>query len=230
MPRRARDLTPLESSTESEDENINRSPTIEEINVGLSNGKLGLIAFNGKSDVWKYMRKVKDNESGQVLDFVACVLCDKIMNFKKQSGTKYLNWHLSICKPKRNTVNGESGGNVDNIVECNPITSRDKKEMLDSITDWCAKDIRPLAVINGKGFQQFCEKLMDMSKQYDKSQIGQILPNEKTVSRNVSERYSKVLASVLPEILNAIEQGKALFLLVIAIKSNDAYHYQYILF
>lgn len=165
------------------------------------------------SEVWNFFKKVKDVASNKFLDFVRCNQCKKILKYKKTSGTKYLWDHAKRCN--KNAVVPRRGG----ISETNrmlPVQPADVKKLITvRIAEWCAKDLRAFATIDGKGFRAFCQTLLEVSA--SGINVDDILPSSRTVSRTVTTLYNQLLVEIIPEVKTAIEAGK-----------HNIYFYRYV--
>ncbi|CAM4514069.1 unnamed protein product [Leuciscus chuanchicus] len=65
----------------------------------------------------------------------------------------------------------------------------------------CSQDLRPFAVVEGKGFTNVAQELLDIGAKYGSNvQVEDILPCARTVSRHVEGEYEKIKLLVMEEL------------------------------
>ena len=63
--------------------------------------------------------------------------------------------------------------------------------MTTALADLCAVDLRPFAIVQGKGFHNFVQVILDIAVAHNKRlDAKELLPDETTVKRNTSGQCS----------------------------------------
>jgi hypothetical protein len=66
------------------------------------------------------------------------------------------------------------------------ISSETKRSITDALAGFCALDMRPFEIVNGSGFEQFCQTILDIGRRSsDRIEACQLIPDSTTVSRRV---------------------------------------------
>ena len=66
------------------------------------------------------------------------------------------------------------------------------KRVTTILVDLCAEDLRPFAIVQGKGFQKFVQVILDIAIAHNKRlDAKELLPDETTIKRNTSNRTVK---------------------------------------
>lgn len=103
----------------------------------------------GKSDVWKNYNQIVYKEI-TYKDKVLCKYCQKIFQFTGKNGTSHLLRHSATCLKSPNKIINQP---TVSFFAKRKINSEDKKHINRIAVKFIAEDMRPLNVIEGKGFQ-----------------------------------------------------------------------------
>ncbi|RXN36597.1 trace amine-associated receptor 13c-like protein [Labeo rohita] len=104
---------------------------------------------------------------------------------------------------KRHTCKANSGKNQPSIASFikRKLPSGVKSRLTDKIARMCSQDLRPFAVVEGKGFTNVAQELLDIGAKYGSNvQVEDILPCARTVSRHVEGEYEKIKLLVMEEL------------------------------
>lgn len=83
-----------------------------------------------------------------------------------------------------------------------------KRALTKTIVEFCAKDIRPMEIVSGKGFMRLVQHIMSIGATYGNIDISTILPHPTTVSRNVAKVKKEIHQKIFPIIEKAMEKGE----------------------
>lgn len=158
----------------------------------------------GKSEILiKFMRVECDGDSTM---YAACKTCLVLVKYASDSGTSGL---------KRHTCKANSGKNQPSIASFikRKLPLGVKSRLTDKIACMCSQDLRPFAVVEGKGFTNVAQELLDIGAKYGSNvQVEDILPCARTVSRHVEGEYEKIKLLVMEELRQVCHS--ALFLYI----------------
>jgi hypothetical protein len=65
------------------------------------------------------------------------------------------------------------------------MSTTETTELVDVISNMCAIDIRPFAIVEGIGFRKLAEKLIAIGAKHGNLSVDDVLPSARTVSRHV---------------------------------------------
>jgi len=74
-----------------------------------------------------------------------------------------------------------------------------KDETIKKCAKYCSMDIKPMYSIEGEGFKQFGQFLLDVGAKYGKIDIADILPHPTTISRHI-ETITKEIRNIFLKI------------------------------
>ena len=80
-----------------------------------------------------------------------------------------------------------------------------KRAMTKTIVEFCAKDIRPMEIIKGKGFVQLVQHIISIGATYVNMSI---LPHPTTISRNIAEVKKDLHQKMFRMIEKALQNGE----------------------
>jgi len=72
----------------------------------------------------------------------------------------------------------------------------------------CAVDLGPFNIVNGAGFKNLAQSLIDVGAKYGDVKAEGVLPHASTVSRKTSVVADKVTSKFLPETKDAMRNGR----------------------
>lgn len=64
-----------------------------------------------------------------------------------------------------------------------------KKETIEKLIDFCAKDLRPFNIIEGDGFKELIQHFIKIDAKYGNIDVNKIIPSRKTISNRVEDKY-----------------------------------------
>ena len=151
--------------------------------------------LQGKSTVLKNFMRVVYNDVDTV--YAACKSCMILVKYSPESGTSGL---------KRHTCSKTS----DDQSKITAYIKRKappgvKTRLTNKLARMCSQDIRPFALVEGDGFIDVAQELLDIGARYGGTGEGtlvakEVLPCARTVSRHVEGEYEKVKSLVLEEL------------------------------
>ncbi|KAL0965778.1 hypothetical protein UPYG_G00285610 [Umbra pygmaea] len=111
---------------------------------------------------------------------------------------------------KRHTCKGNSGKSQPSIASFikQKLPSGYKSHLTDKNARMCSQDLRPFAVVEGKGFTNVAQELLDIGAKYGSNeQVEDIMPCACTVSRHVEGEYEKIKLLVMEELLQTMDHA-----------------------
>ena len=76
------------------------------------------------------------------------------------------------------------------------ISTTEKTELVNVISNMCATDIRSFSIVEGVGLRKFAEKLISIGAKHGNVSVDDILPSARTVSRHVYTEAEKKRAEL----------------------------------
>ena len=140
-----------------------------------------------RSSVWSKFQGVYKRGGDKVKvgksEFVACVSCKTVYSYTPTLGTSTITQH---------TCPSEVVGSMQEFgTKFKPSTGENKRVTID-VVDLCAEDLHPFAIVQGKGFQNFIQVILDIAIAHNKRlDAKDLLPDETTIKRNTSDRVVK---------------------------------------
>ncbi len=163
---------------------------------GIKNGLLQLFPKKGRDlhPIWKHFKLIGVDAKSIIPTFVAHIHCQKVLTFKSAHGYTHLQRHNDSCKqmdPKQRTLLDMQKSKKEV-----PIPMHLRKGIIRSILEFCIADYRPFAVIDGDGFVQLANKLIEVGDKYgglkwEPYPYG-IKPHATTIAKNVKEKEENV--------------------------------------
>lgn len=83
-----------------------------------------------------------------------------------------------------------------------------KKEITQAIVKLVAKDMRPFNVASSEQFISLAQLYLNIGASRGFVDVREITPSERTISANITDSYESLLKQILPEVINAAEEGK----------------------
>ncbi len=83
-----------------------------------------------------------------------------------------------------------------------------KRALTKTIVQFCAKDIRPMEIISGKGFSKLAQHLISIGATFGNAEIKTILPHPTTISRNVAKVKEELHRKMFPIVEKAMKDGE----------------------
>ena len=126
--------------------------------------------------------------------YAACKHCVVLVKYSTESGTSGLKRHK--CKLNAS----ENHAKVTSYVK-RKLPVGVKSLLTNKIARMCSQDLRPFAVVEGQGFINVVQELLDIGSRYGGSMLAEdVLPCARTVSRHVAGEYHKVKSLVVEEL------------------------------
>lgn len=138
-----------------------------------------------KSDAYKTYTLLCDKDSNYV-GYVKCIRCCKIVKHDiHKSGTSHLKTH-AVTHVEDKTKDSKDAGKQSKVTSFltprKKLSDADHRELLNSMTYFCSKDIRPFAAVEGAGFQRFAQTCIKIGSKYGNISATDILPTRTTVA------------------------------------------------
>lgn len=89
--------------------------------------------------------------------------------------------------------------------------SRLKDDVRDTLVNWVAKDMRSFNIASSKQFLKVAQNYIDIGAKHGRVDAASITPSDRTISRRVNQIYNDLLGKVMPEVIEAISDGKRRF-------------------
>lgn len=174
----------------------------------IKTGECILETHRGKSKVWDLFSKIiyANNDEVQLpkdTGYVCCTKCKTILTYSSSCGVSHLNRHK--CQLN---VNNER---IDNF-----FAKRNKPNIPSTVTieavncciKLCSLDIRPFEAVDGEGFRQLCQFLINTGARYGKIDAADLMPHPTTVSRNCLKMAESLRSELLAIILPYFNNGR----------------------
>lgn len=178
---------------------------IAEVKRRLASGDYVLVqqAKNARSEVWRNFDHVH-NENNDAVGYVKCKKCDALLKYdSKTTGNSSLIRHVDrSCK-----------GNIDQtqtsissfVTAPKPIPAKLKETVTEKCVSLCCKDIRPFNVVNGEGFAELAQELINVGAAYGRVPADSVIPTPKTIASrciDMAEEKRDALVKTLNDVLN----------------------------
>lgn len=160
-----------------------------DIKEKLTSGMYSLIEKRGRSEVWQFFSKIKNDDGEELVNLVACKTCYTVLKFT--GSTSNLVKHKCY-------LNNASKFRQGAPIEVNQET---KEEGISVVTEWVVKNCRPLKIIDDSGIKKFASFLINVGATYGGNvDVNKLLPHPTTLSRNISTIYSSHFGPIKSEI------------------------------
>lgn len=134
------------------------------------------------------LQLVVDSQTNVSAGFVQCKTCQALLFYKSStSGMKRHNCTL----PTTATSNTN-------------ILKEDKDKLRDTCVQMCGKDLRPFNFVQGEGFSEVAQVLINIGAKYGKIDAALVLPHRTTISRHINEVACTIRQAMIPKIKKAI--------------------------
>jgi hypothetical protein len=154
-------------------------------------------AKDSKNALWQYFRSIYEisGNDKRYLPYVSCVKCDSVLSYDSaKGGTSHLRRHADGCS----AVSASSGTtSVTSFFKTSSVPTAAKTHITERCVDFVCKDIRPFTVVEGEGFLELAQALINVGVRYGQVNSRDILPHRTTVSNNVAKRAAELRESVV---------------------------------
>lgn len=121
-----------------------------------------------------------DNE----VNFALCNKCTVVVTFKKKDGTSGLKRHL------RKGEKPATQKKITSFVERKSLPACATDQLRTDLVKFIARDLRPYNTVEGTGFLNVCQTLIDFGAKYGHLDIKSVMPSRKTVARRLPDIVS----------------------------------------
>lgn len=157
----------------------------------------------GKSDVWKVFGVVLDSD-GNSTGYVQCSKCELLMKYdSKKTGSSSLSRHILNCAQTTTTTQGQQQSMTKFLAKNVPLKT--KQAVTEKCVYMCAKDIRPFYFVQGEGFLELAQELINVGATHGRVAASSVLPSPNRVAthcRDLAEEKREEFAKQVKEILN----------------------------
>ncbi len=137
--------------------------------------------------VWNNFNCIYVNDVKQ--EYVICNQCEDLLIYKPSSGTNSLSKHIHSCQKDKRTVSSNQT-NINQFYSSSKnepsIPNRVKEEIRVACVEFAALDSRPFKTIQGTGFKNLAQKILDAGKYLPISKdinVEKLLPHPTTVKK-----------------------------------------------
>jgi len=132
-----------------------------------------------------------------VLDgFLYCRKCQKVLTYSQKNSSN-LSRH-KCCTSLKDSICPKT------------VDADDKKAAAECCVRWITEDCRPFSSVNGSGFSKLVKFFIKIGAKYgDNIDIGDLLPDATTISRNVKKLAEEKKNEIKTEITDVIKSGGA---------------------
>ena len=134
---------------------------------------------------WTCFDRIQDEER-RFLNFVRCRRCSSLLAYdSKKTGSSSLRTHAKSCRiPPPNTTRSIITMLAQSTAS--NVSAETKRLATEALARLCAEDMRPFEIVNGSGFEYFCQTLLEIGrKSKDRIDASSLLPDPTTVSRRI---------------------------------------------
>lgn len=157
--------------------------SIEQIKLKLKNKELIFQEKNGKSEIWKTFLEILDLNNNYI-GYVLCKNCEHIFTYSQKSGTSHLLRHKCISSSSQLKITG--------YLPKTSIPTTIKELTTNKLVNFVCKDLRPFEIIEGKGFRDFSQEMINIGAKFGQIQVNDLFPHPTTISRNVIKSAEKI--------------------------------------
>ncbi|KAK7130430.1 hypothetical protein R3I93_019921 [Phoxinus phoxinus] len=157
---------------------------MEDVKKKLASGDFKTSENEGKSTVWNHFYIVVKADSDEPVGYVKCKCCGLLMKYdSKRTGNSALQRHVDrACKSP-----GLQQPNIPFASTSRKIPQHAKQKLTEKCVEYCCKDIRPFRSIEGAGFIELAQQLIQIGATYGSVTAQDILPDPTTVSKRYRE-------------------------------------------
>ncbi|KAL0162267.1 hypothetical protein M9458_041663 [Cirrhinus mrigala] len=181
------------------------SAMMEDVKKKLASGDFKTTENEGKSAVWKYFYIVVKADSDEPVGYVQCKGCGVLMTYdSKRTRNSALQRHVDggckspgLLQPSITTFTSTS----------RKIPQQAKQKLTEKCVEYCCKDIRPFRSIEGGGFVELAQQLINVGATYGSVAAQDVLPDPTTVSkrcRELATEKRKKLVEQLNDVLTEV--------------------------
>ncbi|CAF0811745.1 unnamed protein product [Didymodactylos carnosus] len=162
-------------------------------------------------DFWSSLKRIKDKDD-LFEPFVQCSVCDRLFVYEPKNGTTTLSLHVQNCLKQEKTLKSQPPISTA-MKTTTTINSDEKRSVTIACAKYCAFDLKSCNSVDDQGFQQLCQKLIDIGYKYGGVRSGlpnakDFLPDPTNISRTVkqlAEQYRVKLKDLLQQDLKKIK-------------------------
>ena len=161
--------------------------------ISKNDDSISYVENPGTSDVWPFFLKV--NVDNVFSEHVLCSKCKALLKWKSRDSTSGLKAHTKSCVGKTESpkITKFAASTSETVKK---VSTTEKTELVNVISNMCATDIRPFSIVEGVGFRRFAEKLISIGAKHGNVSVDDILPSARTVSRHVYTEAEKKRAEL----------------------------------
>lgn len=139
--------------------------------------------------------------------FVICKKCSTLIQYIVAKGTTGVLKHYDKCSlkntPKQSILPFTRKRKLPdkvcslNVYLCykrklNILFCQMKSDMAHEAVKFCCADLRPISTVNGHGFRDFCQKLINVGAEYGQVNVDEVVPLKNAVSEKISTAFSGI--------------------------------------
>jgi hypothetical protein len=164
-------------------------------------------AKEGKNSLWQFFKSVYQivGTDKSYLPYVMCARCEKILSYDSaKGGTSHLRRHVDACAAAKQTAGTTS---LSSFFKTTSIPKAAKDHITEKCVEFVCRDIRPFNTVEGEGFLDLAQALINVGVRYGQVNAADVLPHRTTVSNNVAKRAAELKESVvIPDILSYLNR------------------------
>lgn len=169
----------------------------------LASGDYVLVApaNKAKSEVWKSFDHVH-NENNEPVGYVKRKKCDILLKYdSKMTGNSSLIRHVD--QSSSTPASAQDQPRIKSFVTASkPIPAKVKQT--EKCVSFCCKDIRPFNIVNGGGFKELAQELINVGAAYGRVPVNSVIPRHVTIAKkctDMAEEKRKALVQTLQTLL-----------------------------
>lgn len=167
----------------------------ETVKRGRDDESCTLFKVDGNSKAWVTFRKVMEGENFTGLVF--CTNCKEVLQYEGEKGTKgmpalieVMLRHLESIRCSSYLKEAESGTeknqtSLDSFCEKKNLHPSIIPKVTDALMDVFIKDLRPFYLVDGEGFRNFCQCLLEIGSVFGKMNVEQLLLSSQTDGKEI---------------------------------------------
>jgi hypothetical protein len=162
--------------------------------IAIKDDSITYSSINSSQEYFKNFKRVLINKKES--EYIKCDNCSVLVKCTSKIGNSTASRHKCDnqmkSQPKIEKHFVKTIKNKDKI----------KSELADSIALCVAKDLRPINMIEGQGFRDLAQKLVNIGSRYPNISINDLMPSMKTIRNHISIVYESIKTKLVERLSN----------------------------
>lgn len=159
---------------------------------------------DSKNALWSVFHRIYRIEENDKchLPYVSCVKCSSVLSYDSaKGGTSHLRRHADHC------TSTQGNPSISNFFKTSGVPKAAKETITDKCVDFICRDIRPFTIVEGQGFIELAQALINVGVRYGQVKAEDVLPHRTTISNAVSKRAGQIKDNVvIPDVTRYVNK------------------------